>query len=244
MTYVLSDIHGNLHRVTSILEQINLQPDDELYVLGDVIDRYPHGIQILQSIMKMPNVRMLLGNHEYMMLQALDTPYDEDDRFEFREHFDRMRLWYRNGGMVTENALLKLPETEQKAIFRYLHSLPINLDITVNGQHYKLVHGSPIELFKDCDGEYQNKIEFTVWNRLQPETVLNSNKTVIFGHTPTAHFQDKNPLKIWRGENRIGIDCGCGFPAAKDQMKRDPLYGRLACLRLEDMKEFYSEDQQ
>lgn len=63
MTYVLSDIHGNLQRFESILAQINLQPDDTLYILGDVIDRYPDGIKILRRIMKMPNARMLIGNH-------------------------------------------------------------------------------------------------------------------------------------------------------------------------------------
>ena len=41
MIYVMSDIHGNLRRFNSIMEQINLTPDDTLYVLGDVIDRYP-----------------------------------------------------------------------------------------------------------------------------------------------------------------------------------------------------------
>ena len=242
MTYVLSDIHGNLFRFTSIMEQIQLQPSDTLYILGDVIDRYPHGIQILQSIMGMSNAKMILGNHEHMMLQALDTPYDEDDRFEFREHMDRLRLWYRNGGMVTENSLQQLSKEERESAFRYLRSLPINLDITVNGKQYKLVHGSPIELFDEKTSEYQNKTEFAVWNRLRPRTPLDENVTVIFGHTPTIHFQEKNPLTIWYGRNRIGIDCGCGFPAVKDQMSSDPLHGRLACLRLEDMKEFYSKD--
>lgn len=68
MTYVLSDIHGNLRRFESIMAQINLQPDDTLYVLGDVIDRYPDGIKILRRIMQMPNAKMLIGNHEYMLL--------------------------------------------------------------------------------------------------------------------------------------------------------------------------------
>lgn len=35
----MSDIHGNLRRFDSIMEQINLQPDDTLYILGDVVDR-------------------------------------------------------------------------------------------------------------------------------------------------------------------------------------------------------------
>ena len=72
MIYVMSDIHGNAIRFNSIMEQIDLQPEDTLYVLGDVIDRYPDGIRILRLLMSMPNVQMLLGNHEYMMLNALD----------------------------------------------------------------------------------------------------------------------------------------------------------------------------
>ena len=44
LIYVMSDIHRNLANFNSILEQINLQADDTLYVLGDVIDRHPYGI--------------------------------------------------------------------------------------------------------------------------------------------------------------------------------------------------------
>lgn len=79
MTYVLSDIHGNLRRFESIMAQINLQPDDTLYVLGDVIDRYPDGIKILRQIMQMPNAKMLIGNHEYMMLKAIGHCKDAKD---------------------------------------------------------------------------------------------------------------------------------------------------------------------
>ena len=71
MIYVLSDIHGQRRRFDSIMKQINLQPEDTLYVLGDVIDRNPDGIKILRQLMAMPNVKLLLGNHEQMMLDAL-----------------------------------------------------------------------------------------------------------------------------------------------------------------------------
>lgn len=40
MTYVMSDIHGNAVRFKSVMRQIDLQPEDTLYVLGDVIERY------------------------------------------------------------------------------------------------------------------------------------------------------------------------------------------------------------
>ena len=68
MVYVLSDIHGNERRFNSILEQINLQSDDILYILGDVVDRHPEGIRILRKIMKMPNVKMLLGNMTSLLI--------------------------------------------------------------------------------------------------------------------------------------------------------------------------------
>ena len=91
MVYVLSDIHGNECRFNSILKQIDLQPEDTLCVLGDVIDRHPGGIRILRRLMAMPNAKMILGNHEYMMLRALGSPYDDNlDDGRALEH------WYRN----------------------------------------------------------------------------------------------------------------------------------------------------
>ena len=55
MIYVMSDIHGSMGRFRSIMKQIDLQPEDLLYVLGDVIDRGPDGIRILRELMAMPN---------------------------------------------------------------------------------------------------------------------------------------------------------------------------------------------
>ena len=75
MIYVMSDIHGNMRRFRSVMEQIRLRPEDTLYVLGDIIDRFPDGIKILQELMAMPNVKILMGNHEYMMLNAMDGKY-------------------------------------------------------------------------------------------------------------------------------------------------------------------------
>ena len=104
MTYVLSDIHGNLRRFESIMAQINLQPDDTLYVLGDVIDRYPDGIKILRRIMQMPNAKMLIGNHEYMMLKAIGHCKDAAEEKE-NTNWRQRKIWYRNGGMVTHEQL-------------------------------------------------------------------------------------------------------------------------------------------
>ena len=132
MTYVLSDIHGNLRRFESIMKQINLQPDDTLYILGDVVDRYPHGVKILRQIMKMPNVKMLIGNHEYMMLKSIGHCRDAADEKENTNWRER-RLWYRNGGMVTHEYLKHIKKEYRAEVFRFIRQLPINIDVEVNG---------------------------------------------------------------------------------------------------------------
>ena len=127
MVYVMSDIHGNERRFRSVMEQIRLRPEDTLYVLGDVIDRYPGGIRILRKLMAMPNAKLLLGNHEYMMLRALETPYDDNvDDGSALEH------WYRNGGDVTHAYWKRIRKTTRREILEFLHNLPVSLDIRVN----------------------------------------------------------------------------------------------------------------
>ena len=113
MIYVLSDVHGNERRFNSIMAQINLRPEDTLYVLGDVVDRYPGGIRILRRIMAMPNAKMLLGNHEYMMLRALGCPYDD-----YADDGRAMAHWYRNGGQVTHRHLKFLRKSLREEILK------------------------------------------------------------------------------------------------------------------------------
>ena len=123
MIYVMSDIHGNKRRFKSVLKQIDLQPEDTLYILGDVIDRHPHGIEILQYIMAQPNMKMLIGNHEYMMLNVLDP---KPGFFPFE---DPRGLWYENWGEGTEKAFEKLSIDEKRELIAYLNALPYNIDL-------------------------------------------------------------------------------------------------------------------
>lgn len=232
MTYVLSDIHGNLQRFESIMKQIKLQPDDTLYVLGDVVDRFSGGIKILRRLMKMPNVKMLLGNHEYMMLCAIGHCADAADEKQNTNWRERRR-WYQNGGRVTHEYLKHIKKEYRAEVFQYLRQLPVNYEVEVNGVKYKLVHASPEENFMASywpSREYRSLQEFAVWERWDETMPVPAGYTLVFGHTPTCHFQDAEPWRIWRIAEAIGIDCGCGYEQ-----------GRLACLRLDDLKEFYSE---
>lgn len=64
MIYIMSDIHGQYNRFKNLLHQLNLQNEDKLYILGDVVDRGPQPIKILQYMMKHQNIIPIIGNHE------------------------------------------------------------------------------------------------------------------------------------------------------------------------------------
>ena len=241
MIYVMSDIHGQRRRFDSVMAQINLQPADTLYVLGDVIDRNPDGIRILRQLMAMPNVNMLLGNHELMMMNALYYPLPADEAQPGSYYERKLALWYRNGGQVTHDHLKRIKKTVRQEIFEYLDRLPVNVALTANGRPYILTHAAPVDLYESYGRKYKSVRDFAVWMRFEKFPAL-EGRTVIFGHTPTHHFQHDDPMAIWDAAGWIGIDCGCMLPEAGGPWSG--VRGRLACLRLDDMQVFYSEEPQ
>ena len=221
MIYVMSDIHGCEARYRNILKQIRFTKQDQLYILGDVIDRGPDGLHILRETMKTDNITLLLGNHEYMMLETLSNPDDTD----------AMWLWFRNGGKITYEHFKHCTNAYRAEVLDYIRTLPIEIEVSVNGTDYVLVHGAPLSTFSGSSHSNTAK-EHAVWIRLGRNTPLFDDKMVIFGHTPTHHYTYDFPMAIWHGRDKIGIDCGCAW--GKE--------GRLGCLRLDDMREFYSEE--
>ncbi len=223
--YVMSDLHGEADLFHAMLKQIQFSEEDTLYILGDVIDRGPNGIALLQEIMNTPNMVMLLGNHEEMMLQCCHTNVSA---------LDFLR-WNRNGNAATVGALRRLGVKEQKAILEYLRGLPRHLKIQVDGISYYLVHGFPSD---DPEEELWKRPEL---NEPNPFT----ETRVIVGHTPVLNLvvprEDRNRFiqimdkrnehpQILFARGYIDIDCGCSY---SETMKT------LGCLRLDDLAEFY-----
>lgn len=213
MTYLISDIHGESDRFFRLLKEIQFSDEDILYILGDVVDRGPDGIMLLQYIMQHRNMYMLLGNHEYMFFDAItniDDPY-------------KQYLWESNGGYATYEKFCVLQEDEKKKVLNYIQGLPDQFIIQAHGERVLLVHGSP------GYDTYEK-----IWNRPSIDQLpLMGDTVVIVGHTPTAFFRggkiDK-PLSIYYDNKFIGLDCGCGHSTSMR---------RLACLRVDDMREFY-----
>ena len=202
---------------------IDLQPEDHLYIIGDVVDRGPDGIALLQRIHRMPNATLLLGNHEYMMINALRHPEDNWAAY----------LWYKNGCEETIRHFYDLAPQAREELLLYLESLPVQMELSVDGREYCLVHAAPVELYEA--GDWKDEKEFAVWQRIPLAPPPFRDRTVLIGHTPTGYMQraDWPRSRIAHGDGVIDLDCGCVFPEYG---------GQLGCLRLEDGTEFYTAE--
>jgi serine/threonine protein phosphatase 1 len=215
--FVIPDIHGcsrTFRRLVS--EVIRLQAGDELYLLGDMIDRGPDSKGVLDFIFQMRNegftVKGVKGNHEEMCLRA-------------EEGLEMMGLWIVNGGLAT----LRSFASENHSIIpeRYrdlLHSLPnyILLD------DFVIVHAG---LNFDISDPFADT-EAMLWLRecsVDPWRI--GGRRLVSGHTPVTRQQ----LTASLATNRILLDNGCVFAGR-------PGIGSLTALELNSMKVFYQEN--
>ena len=106
MTYIISDIHGCYTEFAGLLDKIDFSDEDELFILGDAIDRGPEPIKVIQDLMHWPNVTYILGNHDDMMLQSLRklaVDISEASLIDLSDDdFISYYHWLREGGAVTE----------------------------------------------------------------------------------------------------------------------------------------------
>lgn len=232
MTYVMSDIHGFYDRYKKMLELISFTDQDTLIINGDVADRGPDGIKIFQDIMSRKNAILIMGNHEKMFIDTVLACSKE-------EMEEAASLWFFNGGEATWNDYAELELDERRKLMGFLMRLDTEYETTIGGQKFYIVHGFP-----------GNTMEERVWERPN----INSNSRLIpegaqliIGHSPVFMFHgyfdsDRvdyleelrskgEHMKIEHAKHFIDIDCGCG----------QNIYGisKLACLRLDDMQEFY-----
>lgn len=227
-TYVMSDIHGEYEKFMTLLDKINFSPNDILYVLGDIIDRGPHPIKILQEMMKHKNIKPILGNHEFMAVNCL--PFLEkkhEDKIDERV-VREMLNWKMNGNETTIKEYHKLSKKEQKEIINYLQEFYVFVELCVNDCCYILVHAglgnfSPEKELSDY------WLKDILWTRPDYSKKYFENKYVITGHTPTYKIKENpRPGYIFRANNHIAIDCGACFGK------------RLGAICLETGEEFYS----
>lgn len=151
-TYVISDLHGHYDPFLDLLDQVSFSAADELYILGDIVDRGPKSIEMIDWVMNAAdNVHMLRGNHEDMMLTLLkheevaaagdmvassiwaSNPKD-------RTFFQGSIPWSWNGGKETYDRMLERDFQWRMDVLDWIENLAWYFYINVNGENFLMVH--------------------------------------------------------------------------------------------------------
>ncbi|MDE6687062.1 MAG: metallophosphoesterase [Lachnospiraceae bacterium] len=255
-TYVLSDVHGQYNAYKKMLEKIQFSEKDFLYVLGDVIDRGPEGIRLIQDIMQRENAELLLGNHECMLLNALEYLRQREAgnlNDEVYDGFTPYELWVHpcNGGEGTCLELLSMPEEERNKIEEYLKSLYLIRRIKIGEQSYHLSHSYSLNKRFGKGIKYAGtppkQVEEIVWESMFDKRGLTDDyerpwayvrDIYVMGHIFTQRLGELDESsrgciyekEDFQGYHVIDIDCGMALNSRSSQ---------LGCLCLDTGKRYY-----
>jgi len=188
---VIGDVHGHYDALSGLFENIAPDQNDEIYFLGDLIDRGPQSSQVVEFVIK-NNYNCILGNHEIMLLDALGKGQLNHQAFQG---------WLQNGGNATVMSYgHKMPPLEH---IEWMKNLPLYFDL----DNYWLVHAGvdpSLPLLQQSADEF-------CWIRREfhgSVTPFFQNKTIIIGHTITFTFNGLKPGQLAKGNGWIVIDTG------------------------------------
>ena len=206
--FVLSDIHGHYEEFEQLLNNWNKQ--DKLVILGDLIDRGPNSLRVIDKVMALKEiygelVTFIKGNHEDMLLNYLKNPIEK------YEHY------YINGGKETMISFLaplssihieSIEDEVNYVLSHYRHQLQFLSEAPL----YQII-GTVLFTHAGFNSQFDTHEQTTerefIWIRKHYLTTNQTPFINVFGHTPTKYIHDSNDIWVSDDKRYIAIDGGC-----------------------------------
>ncbi|RSK48048.1 metallophosphoesterase family protein [Hymenobacter rigui] len=210
--YVTTDLHGCLLSFRQLVEhRLKLRPQDELYVLGDYVNKGPDSRGVLDYLMQLPQrgyrVVCLRGNHDQELLDAAQG----NTGVTWASAQDRQ--------LTLSSFGVQRPEDIPTSYLRWLQELPYQLEVP----GWVLVHAGfnfrlpPAAMRQDWHTMLNIKEFVFDASRLE-------GRRLIHGHVPTPTVEVKKRVKARAGA--IGLDTGCVY-------RHNPELRHLSALNLD-----------
>jgi len=193
----ITDVHGcHLTFKKLLRDVVQLTAEDELYLLGDYVDRGPGSRQVFDAIFELQakghKVRCLKGNHEAIFLECINGK-------------GRFPDWLRYGGRMTLDSFDVLhPGEIPEEYVKFMNDLEYFIEI----DNYILVHAGlnfmVTDPLKDPSG--------MMWSRnWEPNVNRNwlDKRCVVYGHTPNTKAQIEASFTVFSQQKLLNIDAGC-----------------------------------
>jgi serine/threonine protein phosphatase 1 len=192
---VIGDVHGHYEGLMTLLAAIAPASNDQLYFLGDLIDRGPQSAQVVNFV-KTNNYPCLLGNHEQMLLNVLTNGSASSSA---------MQSWLYSGGQATIASYQEATIPQEH--IDWFTTLPTYIDL---GDVW-LTHAGVDPLIPLAE---QTAEQFC-WIREEfhgIEKPYFPDKLIIIGHTITFTLPGVSPGQLAQGKGWLDIDTGAYHP--------------------------------
>ncbi len=225
--WVIPDIHGCVNTLKALIEE-KIKPAryDELYFLGDYIDRGPESRAVIDYIRLLQkdeySITPLKGNHEDFLVELYDEEMKSGSPWFLRFTDQKKKSWYSFGGKETLksfgiNNLKEIPP-------EYVEWMR-NLDYYVILEKFILVHAGLNCNIEDPFSDTRSMLWLRDYQIIPEKTGF---RKIIHGHVPVS-LQFINHSLSNNVYNFIDLDNG-PYLAGKDG------YGNLVALELTNME--------
>ena len=206
--FAISDIHGCRKSFEALLDKIAFAQSDELYLLGDYIDRGPDSKGVIDFIWRLQEsdyqVYCLKGNHEELML----TAFEDDEDY-------KMNHWLMNGGVptiqsfVTEDGKPDIPD----AYFKFAESLEYYFEV----DEFILVHAGLNFKIPNPLTDEVSMLWIRDWYERIDQKWL-GDRVIVHGHTPIAKEEIESQFVKLKKMPALDIDAGCVYAGKRPGM--------------------------
>lgn len=218
-----TDIHGCNRSFGALLDRVSPVSGDQLYFLGDYIDRGPDAKGVIDRIWELEKagfeVKCLLGNHEVMFLESF---LDEQSKM----------FWLVNGGQAVMDVFsAKRPQDIPAEYVNWMMGLELYLEV----DEYILVHAGLS--FKTPD-PLDNQ-DSMLWIRRWYETINYDwlgDRIILHGHTPMPRDEIFEQLHLLEHHQYLDIDAGCAHKGKR------PGLGELCAFDMTNRRLYFQEN--
>lgn len=220
--FAISDIHGCVKTFKALLQKVEWSAVDELYLLGDYIDRGPDSKGVIDYILDLQargfQVKCLRGNHEEQMLASI-------------KHSSVEKVWLAsNGGKQTLKSFeLACVQDLSPNYLAFFNELAYYFEV----DNYILVHAGLNFKHENPLKDHQQLLWIRDWYKDIDFDWL-QNRIVVHGHTPVPveSIQEwSKQLSLWQV---LDIDAGCVY--------QDESYNHLCAFELTSKQLFFQKN--
>lgn len=206
--FAITDIHGCFETFCRLLQKIDLQKNDQLFLLGDLVDRAPYSFYVINKVVDLIldgyQVYCLRGNHEQIFIEL--NQHITAELFAFSKRQSSLHL-------LGKNYYVK------PGIREFFGALPYYFET----EKEFLVHAG---FNTGLDNPFEDWRSMLWIRGFKYKSKKFKNKSVVHGHVPKIKKEIEFEISAGRS---VCLDNGC-------VRSRVPGYGKLVCLDLDSLK--------